>query len=80
MKVFFLDTPSLLIYRIFNKRTLFIEYFVHVSFDESNPSKKVVLFSCDDDDPIDTPNHQSSQDFQVDQSTQKGECIMKDQN
>ena len=41
-------------YRVYNKRTLKIEESMHVSFDESNPSKEDIIV-CNDDNIIKFP-------------------------
>src|SRR4051812_34437812 len=48
-------------YRIYNKRTLTIEESMHVSFDETNTSKEEIVV-CDDDDPLDLPPEEPSND------------------
>src|SRR4051812_823419 len=48
-------------YRIYNKRTLTIEESMHVSFDETNTSKEEEVV-CDDDDPLDLPPEEISND------------------
>lgn len=49
-------------YRIYNKRTLVIEESMHVSFDETNPTK-VEEVSCDDDDDImEAPTKDTTED------------------
>jgi hypothetical protein len=45
-------------FRIFNKRTLSIEESMHVSFDETNPSKEDNIIVVDDDDIIDMSQQQ----------------------
>jgi hypothetical protein len=48
-------------YRIYNKRTLKIEESMHVTFDESNPSKEdIILCDDDDDDIVEVPQKDTS--------------------
>ena len=62
-------------YRIYNKRTLTIEEYMHVSFDETNPSKEEVVV-CNDDDPIDLPPEDLSID-QIEKSPENSENIVQ---
>lgn len=63
-------------YRIYNKITLTNEDSMHVSFDESNPSKEdiVVCDDVDDDDEIlEVPMEDIAKNNKVDQMEQKEE-------
>lgn len=59
------------VYRIYNKITLTIEEFMHVSFDETNTSKEDIVV-CDDDDIIE-PSEEVSNDQSVSQLEQQQE-------
>ena len=59
-------------YRIYNKRTLTIEESMHVSFDETNTSKEDIVV-CDDDDIIELPTKEVSNDQSVSQPEQQQE-------
>lgn len=67
-------------YRIFNKRTLTIEESVHVSFDESNPSKEENVVISDDDDAECLPKETNNNDEQDKQNNthQEDEVVQQE--
>lgn len=54
-------------YIVYNKRTLVIKESMHVSFDESNPSKEDKIV-CDDDDIIEVHIEYKVKDDNIEQS------------
>ena len=60
-------------YRIYNKRTLTIEESMHVSFDETNPSKEDNIVCDNDDEILEGPQENSSKDqpIQLEESPQQ---------
>src|ERR1044072_8549059 len=67
-------------YRIHNKRTLTIEESMHVSFDESNPSKEDIVICDDDDDILEVPHEDASKVNNENQSEQQEEPITQESN
>src|ERR1044072_6647876 len=67
-------------YRIYNKRTLTIEESMHVSFDESNPSKEDIVICNDDDDILEVPHEDASKVNNENQSEQQVEPIPQESN
>ena len=66
-------------YRIYNKRTLTIEESMHVSFDETNTSKEEIVV-CDNDDIIDLPSEEISNDQNVNQPEHQQGVPQQDSN
>src|SRR3954468_5133787 len=71
-------------YRIYNKRTLTIEESIHVSFDETNTSKEEIVV-CDDDDPLDLPSEELSNEIivkapEVQQESVQQESVQQESN
>ncbi|XP_050896251.1 uncharacterized protein LOC127102991 [Lathyrus oleraceus] len=65
--------------KIYNKRTLTIEESMHASFDDTNTSKEDIVV-CDDDDIIELPSEEVSNDQSVSQPEQQREVSQQDPN
>ncbi|XP_050875648.1 uncharacterized protein LOC127079286 [Lathyrus oleraceus] len=60
-------------YRIYNKTTLKIEEYMHVTFYESNPSKDDIVLCDDDDDIVEVPQKDASSGNNDDQRKHQDE-------